>query len=306
MIALDRDGNRVAADGLQYELVRERYNYQWYRAAGGRWDYRYVIRDEPQASADFSVRADQAMELSAPVTWGRYRLDVFDPASGAATSLRVTAGWWSAPTASADTPDRMQVVLDSETYRAGDTAQVRLTAPFAGEVLLTVANDRVLYTENITIPVDGATVELDVEEDWGSGAYVMATAFRPLAQAGDNPGPVRAVGLAWLGIDMSERTLQVSLDAPAVITPRQTLPVQVAVAGMGRGEQAHVTLAAVDEGILLLTDFASPDPAEHYHGRRALGLDMRDLYGRLILGEATRGHRAQRRRRRQQRPAGRA
>ena len=288
VIALDRDGRRVDADGLHYELVRERYDYQWYRTGGGRWDYRYVVRDEPQGGDLIDIRADQATELSAPVTWGRYRLDVYDPASGAASSLRFAAGWWSAPT-TGDTPDRMQVVLDAETYRPGNTAMVRLTAPFAGEVLLTVANDRVLHTENVTIPEDGATIELDVEEEWGPGAYVMATAFRPLAQSSGDHGPVRAVGLAWLGIDMSDRTLQVSLDAPSAITPRQTLPVQVTVAGIPRGERAHVTLAAVDEGILLLTDFASPDPADHYHGRRALGLDMRDLYGRLILGESTRG-----------------
>ena len=288
VIALDGDGRRVAAEGLQYALVRERHDYQWYRGTRGRWDYRVVVRDDPRGGDRFQIRADQAAELSMPVEWGSYRLDVFDPDSGAATSMRVTAGWWSAPS-EGDTPDRMQVVLDAETYRPGDTAQVRLTAPFAGEVLLTVASDRVLHTEAHAIPEDGATIELDVEEDWGPGAYVMATAYRPLAQAAGDPGPVRAVGLAWLGIDTSERILDVSLDVPATIAPRQPLSVPITVTGLRRGERAHVTLAAVDEGILLLTDFASPDPVDHYFGRRALGLDMRDLYGRLILGESVRG-----------------
>ncbi len=288
VITLDHQGRRVAAHGLHYELVYERYDYQWYRGAGGRWDYRYVVRDEPRGGDLFDVRGDQASEIAAPVEWGRYRLDVFDPASGAATSLRFTAGWWSAP-AAGDSPDRMQVVLDQEGYRPGDTAQIRLTAPFAGEVLLTVANDRVLDSEALSIPADGATLSLDVEEEWGPGVYVMATAYRPLAQSSGDPGPVRAVGVAWLGIDMSDRTLDVALDVPTTITPRQTLSVPITVTGIGRREQAHVTLAAVDEGILLLTDFASPDPADHFYGRRALGLDMRDLYGRLILGEAARG-----------------
>jgi uncharacterized protein YfaS (alpha-2-macroglobulin family) len=51
------------------------------------------------------------------------------------------------------------------------------------------------------------------------------------------------------------------------------------------GESAYLTLAAVDEGILQLTDFKSPDPVGYYFGKRRLGVGMHDDYGRLIKAE---------------------
>jgi uncharacterized protein YfaS (alpha-2-macroglobulin family) len=74
------------------------------------------------------------------------------------------------------------------------------------------------------------------------------------------------------------------LGVPDKVRPRQKITVPVQLSGLA-SETAYVTLAAVDEGILQLTDFASPDPVDHYFGKRRLGVLMRDDYGRLIRGE---------------------
>ncbi|MEO3433273.1 alpha-2-macroglobulin [Inquilinus sp. CAU 1745] len=290
LIALDGEGERIALPGANWELVREIYDYQWF-STGGAWDYRVVVRDRPVASGAIDIAAADPAEILESVDWGRYRLDVFDSETGAASSVRFSAGWWTAPSL-ADTPDQMTVALDRSTYRAGDTAQIRLTAPFAGRALVTVANSGILETYDIALPEGGATLEVPVDEDWGVGAYILATAFRPMAEAEEEGerGPVRAVGVAWFDIDQSDRMLAVEIDAPAEIRPRQTVDIPIAVSGLAEGDEAYLTLAAVDEGILLLTDFASPDPVEHYFGQRALGVDMRDLYGNLIVSEGRRGN----------------
>jgi uncharacterized protein YfaS (alpha-2-macroglobulin family) len=72
------------------------------------------------------------------------------------------------------------------------------------------------------------------------------------------------------------------LSAPDVARPRTPVEVVVRVAGLAAGEEAYVTLAAVDEAVLKLTDFASPAPEKYYFGKRRLGVELRDLYGRLI------------------------
>ncbi len=285
IIALDADGNRIAAPRLDYQLVREIHDYQWY-SAGGAWAYRLVVRDRIVTTGTLAVAEAMPAELTETLDWGRYRLEVTDPASGAATSLRFTAGWWVAPQAG-ETPDTLRVTLDRDRYRAGDTARLHVEPPFAGEVLVLIANNRVLQRLELTVPAEGMTAEFTVGEDWTAGAYVLATAFRPGTDRARGPG--RAVGVAWFGIDMSARTLNVALDAPAEIRPRQTLSVPVQATGGRAGEPAWLTLAAVDEGILTLTDFASPDPTAHYYGRRALGVEMRDAYGRLIVSEGPRG-----------------
>src|SRR5262249_5278761 len=58
--------------------------------------------------------------------------------------------------------------------------------------------------------------------------------------------------------------------------------VPVKIAGLAPGEEAYLTLAAVDEAVLKLTDFSSPVPGDYFYGRRKLGVELRDLYGRLI------------------------
>ncbi len=134
-----------------------------------------------------------------------------------------------------------------------------LRAPFAGAAnLILEAAARVLDTRRVELPAEGATVNLIALDAWGAGVHVLAEAYRPLAALAETHGPVRAVGLAWIATDPSPHTLAVAIDAPRATTPRHAVGVHLQVAGAhGR---AFVTLAAVDEGILQLTHFASPDP----------------------------------------------
>ncbi|TNF57287.1 MAG: alpha-2-macroglobulin family protein, partial [Rhodobacteraceae bacterium] len=80
------------------------------------------------------------------------------------------------------------------------------------------------------------------------------------------------------------RQLQVAIDVPGAIQPRSTLRAGLRIDGAAPGEEVWLTLAAVDLGILNLTGFRSPDPSAHYFGQRRLGVELRDLYGRLIDG----------------------
>ena len=92
-----------------------------------------------------------------------------------------------------------------------------------------------------------------------------------------NRDPGRAIGLAWVGIDPAARKLPVAFDVADKYPPRDRAAIRLRTA-----PGAWVSLAAVDEGILRLTNFASPDPSGHFLGRRRLGLDIRDDWGRLI------------------------
>ena len=288
VIGLDADGKPAAVKGLRWELVQEIHDYQWY-SSDGRWDYKVVVRDRKVSGGTVDAAPGAPARVTQRVEWGNYRLDVYDQKGGGASSTRFQAGWWVSDNPN-PTPDKLTVALDKTSYKAGETAKVRIEPPFAGDVLLFVANDRVLETRDVAVPAEGTTVEIPVNADWGSGAYVLATAFRPADEGGQRQhGPGRAVGVAWFGIDVTDRTLAVKIDAPAEIRPNQKLDLPLTVSGVPQGQTARVTLAAVDEGILLLTNFASPDPTGYYFGRRALGVDMRDAYGRLIISQGARG-----------------
>ena len=178
VIAVDAAGNGVAANGLQYRLIPEDWDYQWFYKDGN-WDYRIVTRDKPAAaSGKLDIKADAPGHVSFKTDWGYYRLEVYDQASGAASSSRFYAGWGAAP-GTGDTPDKLQVVADKASYGAGDTAKLLIKPPFAGEVLIAIATDHLINSWTVDATPDGRVVEVPTDKTWGAGAYVLATAFRP-------------------------------------------------------------------------------------------------------------------------------
>ena len=286
VIAVDEAGKRIAAHGLRWELVRENWQYDWY-SVNGMWRHRTQIRDTPIDSGTLDIAAGAAASLSKTLPAGRYRWEVTDAASGAQSSLRFHVGWW-VEAELPDVPDKLTTTLDKPSYSAGDTAKLFVKAPFAGPAELAIASDRILAMRSFTLPEGGTTIEIPVDAAWGAGAYALVTAYRapvPAAAGGNGTslrGPGRAVGVAWLGLDPAPRTLGVTLSPPDVARPRAPVSLPVKVAGLAPGEEAYVTLAAVDEAVLKLTDFASPAPADYFYGKRKLGVELRDLYGRLI------------------------
>lgn len=287
IVALDTEGKPITGRNLSWELIREIWHYDWVRV-NGNWQVETSSHDRRIASGALQTAGDTPVALSTPVEWGWYRLEVYDPQSGAASSVRFQAGWRAGPVAGA-APDKVKVSLDRDSYRPGDTAKVFVDPPYAGEALVTILGDGVLATKRVSVPAGGAEFALDVDDKWGAaGAYVAVTLLRPGRPAGAAtdapPSPGRAIGLAWLSLDRSDRKLAVSIQAPDETRPERRLTVPVSVTGLAAGEKAWLTLAAVDRGVLALTDFKTPDPEQRFFGKRRLPVDIHDLYGRLIDG----------------------
>ncbi|MEK1930786.1 MAG: alpha-2-macroglobulin, partial [Pararhizobium sp.] len=281
VIALDQNGDKQAKSGLTWKLLRVEQDYQWYRD-GTAWKYEPVISTKQVTTGKLDVTKDGG-EISLSAGWGRYRLEVETAdIDGPTSSVEFDSGWYVAAS-STETPDGLEVALDKENYAIGDTAKLRVSPRFAGEVLVTIGSEKLVATKTATIPAEGGEIDIPITEDFGAGAYVTATLYRP-GDAQESRMPMRAIGIKWLAVDPADRKLSVKLDLPEKTLPRQTLNIPVEVAGAGVGEEAFVTVAAVDVGILNLTRYEAPDPDGWYFGQRQLGLEIRDLYGRLIDG----------------------
>ncbi len=289
VIAVDGVGQRITKPGLRFEVIRERQRFQWFINRNGNWDYRSTISEDVIETGALSVAADQPTRFARKLGWGRYRLEITDAATGSASSARFAMGWYSDGTET-ETPDQLEVTLDKPAYRPGETAKVFVKGPFAGEATLTVLGDRMHSHRIEKLPAGGASFDLPVDEAWGAGAYVTVSAYRPFDMSKQKE-PIRAIGLAYLTVDPKPRSLTVAFDAPKRTLPRQQMTLPIQVSAETSVTEAYLTLAAVDEGILQLTNFQSPDPARHFFGKRLLGIDIRDDYGRLI--EAQTGPRGQ-------------
>jgi uncharacterized protein YfaS (alpha-2-macroglobulin family) len=287
VVVVAPDGKAQNQSGLRWELLRVDSRYQWYRQ-DGRWQYEPVKTTRRIADGKLDVTADRVGHIGVPVGWGRYRLEVSSPdRDGPVTSIGFDAGWYAEATA--DTPDLLEIALDKPEYHAGDTMTVAVTARTPGKVSVSVIGDRLITTTTADVQAGTARVPLTVGGDWGTGAYVVATLRRPLdAQASRMPG--RAIGVQWFAVDRAARTLDVALKLPDMMRPRGTLRIPVKVGGLNPGEEARIVVAAVDVGILNLTNYKPPNPEDYYLGQRKLAAEVRDLYGQLIDGmQGTRG-----------------
>ncbi|MEA3644279.1 MAG: alpha-2-macroglobulin, partial [Lamprobacter sp.] len=219
----------------------------------------------------------------ASVDWGAYELRIEGRADGplVPASIDFEAGWYVAPKAF-DTPDVLKVSLDKPEYRVGEQAQVRLEPRFPGLALvMVVGGDGLVSMHPAEVSEAGTSVAVPVTADWGPGAYVTAILYRGMDLKARRM-PRRAIGLHWAGVDPQQRRLTLALDAPEQARPRESLKIGVQITDLAPGEEAFVTLAAVDVGILNLTRFESWSPTQWYFGQRRLGAELRDLYGQLI------------------------
>ena len=282
---VDGDGAALGGHGLKWDLVKETYTYNYFYR-DGRWQSNETVSDARVTGGEIALDAKGRGEVSAQVTDGRWRLEAYDASGKTATSVRFEAGWWATSQTENRKPEIMPVSIDA--HPPAGKVRAMIEPSFAGRVLVMLDGNGLHGVREIEMKKGGGAVEFDAAEVPASGAYVLAMAVSP-AGAVIPRLPVRAVGLAWVAGATATHKLDMALTAPDTIHPRTSLAVDIAVTGMAAGEDAYVTLAAVDEAVLRMTDFATPDAAEHFLGRREPGFELRDVYNQLIDPAGTPG-----------------
>ena len=278
-IAIQSDGARVARKGAEWSIYQVTNDYQWFNS-DGRWSFEPVKSSKRIATGIIDIGVDGAAKISTPVTWGAHRIEV-KTAEGEETSLSFDVGW--SGTASADTPDNVQVTLDKAAFAPGEEARLRIHALAPGKATVALVGAGIEEFIDVGISAGDNVVPFTVGADWGPGAYAVALTHRPLDVAAKRM-PGRAIGVAWFAIAPESHRLDVTLNAPDVVRPRGEISIPVKVAGLSPGDEAFVTLSAVDIGILNLTGFRTPDPGSYFFGQRKLPIEIRDLWGMLIDG----------------------
>ncbi len=281
------DGKMIEAKGLRYELLKIDSRYQYYRR-DGRWEYEPIKSTRRIADGKIDVAPDKPGRISAPVQWGRYRLEVSSAdVDGPVTSIGFDAGWYTE--ASADTPDMLEIALDKPEYKPGDQMTVAVTARAAGRVTLNVMGEKLLSS---------VTQEVTARHRAHPGAGRFRLGHRrlcggDLAPTARRPGPAHAGPLDRRAVVLDRpqgEDAGARHEAAAAAAAEHDLARADQDRGLGALDQARVVVAAVDVGILNLTNYKPPAPDEYYLGQRQLSAEVRDLYGQLIDGmQGTRG-----------------
>lgn len=278
-LAVDVSGEAISTR-MEWRLVRRDVDYDWYRTGGGEWRWRRTERIVPITQGVVDTASDGPAGIETPpLAWGSYRLILTHSGQDVA-SQAFWVGWGGRSLEGEAAPDQVTVAGPEDPVSVGETATLTIQAPYAGLADVVVATDRVLDMRQVEVGEAGAEISIPVTDAWGQGAYVMVTVHTPRDPV-DQPLPRRAVGVAYVPVDISPRTFEVEIGAPEVVEPNQTVTIDVTAAN-GPNEPVFLTLAAVDEGILLLTRHQSPDPVAVFFGKERLGVDLLDDYGRLL------------------------
>ncbi len=283
VVLADEQAHLLAQRGVPVRLIRENRNWYWRYDDQRGWNSGFAETTELIATKTLDLQAGQPAALKMQVQYGRYRLEVGTPGQPGSLVYRFYSGWSAERDQSEGVrPDRVSLKLDKPSYADGDTAHLVINAPHRGEAIVAVEGDKLLWMKRISVDGDENKIDIPLDPSWKrQDMYVSVTVLRPGSQS-DLITPTRALGLIHLGIDRKQRKLAVSIDAPDRIEPDTTTQVTVKTTGATGTQNAFVTLSAVDEGILNITEFKTPDPFQAFFGQLRFGADLRDMYGRLI------------------------
>ncbi|MFM5873966.1 alpha-2-macroglobulin [Aeromonas veronii] len=291
ILNLDEQGQPVAG-AVKVRLINEYRDYYWHYADGEGWKYEFNSQPYLEQEQTLQLDGKGPTPLSLQLAAGWYRLEV-ENSQGHQSSLRVEIGSyaWGGGGEQAR-PDKIAITLDKRAYQAGDKAKVTLVAPRPGKGLLMVEDgDGLRWWQRIELKGAGGDAkdargefEIPVSPEWQRhdlhiSAQIAApdSASKPVSsQQGQS---LRSVGLVPLTLDREARRLPLTLSAPDKAVPLTRLEV---TATSTPNSQGRVVLAAVDRGVLNISDYQPLDPFEIFFGRKRFSQDLFDNYGQVI------------------------
>ena len=282
-ISVGEDGIPTPGRNLKLTTYKIRWNSILRRDSGG--NYRYVSEKQAEILRSSPLTSEEGVGrfAFAPTEYGEYRIEIRDLDSGASTSTEFyTAGWGYTPWAM-ENPDRLEIDLDKESYQPGKIAKAQIKAPFAGKLILTVEREKVLSYRTVTMKENTAVIDVPILDGYKPNVYLSASLIRSTTSL-EKHAPARAFGIVPLKLNDDANRLSVEIDAAEETRPNQELEVLVRVEAppAPKREAYQLTVAAVDEGILQLTNFQVPDAHGFFFRQRGLNTDTLDLYSAVL------------------------
>jgi alpha-2-macroglobulin len=196
------------------------------------------------------------------------------------SSQEIYLGWGWGEQHGRDAATRIAISSDRERYSVGDSARIQLPEGGPRRVFVSIENgSRVLSRYWQTLARNVNHLELPLDASMSPNIYVHVTQLQP-HQARDNDVPIRSYGIVPLVIDDPDTRMLPLIEAPQRVRPESSLEIAVREE---RGRAMSYTLALVDEGLLGITDYRTPDPHDAFYSREALGVLTWDLFD-LVVG----------------------
>lgn len=278
LLAVDPAGRPVTVEKARV-VIRRKSWYSIFRAGSwGRNYYQSASYEEVVLNEMKDLPAKPTASVFKPTQEGEYTVLLVGP-SGVRSSVTVNILGSGSEPANLQTPQNLQIVLDKEDYKVGEEVTALVRAPFPGKLFLTIERERVYETRVIEMTGRETTVRLPVKPDYIPNMYVVGLIVRPPDDRLDTL-PMESFGVVPLSVETKARAIPVAWDTPTVATSADGIDVALSVDG--DPARTNVVLAAVDEGVLQVTGFETPDPLAFFYRKNGLTTQTYSLMDLLL------------------------
>ena len=272
--AIGADLSPIALDGLTLTRIEIQHISTLVKQPNGTFAYQTVDREVTVDHRPFAIAASGTAGALITDTPGDWAVEIHDAAGTRLARLTYTVVGHGNLTGRLEKDATLQLKLEKNDYRAGETIRLSITAPYVGSGLITIESDRVHAFKWFKTDTASTLESIRLPEDIEGNAYVSVAFLRDAASKEIFTSPLSAA-VAPITIDRRRRRLDVALDVPDIVKPGDTLTI-----GYRVSRPSRIAVFAVDEGILQVARYRTPDPLGFFMQKRALGvttLQMLDL-----------------------------
>lgn len=281
IVTVDANGKPLNREGLEVSVYKVSWRWWWESGYGDLYSYsgnNYKDRVSTGKVATVNGKATYRLRVNYP-DWGRYLVRVCDPESGHCTGKTVYLDWpgWVGRQRT-DAPGGASMLMftsDKTDYYVGETAQVTIPSSGVGRALVTLeSGSKIISAQWVQAEDKETRVSIPITDAMAPNVYVSVTLVQPHAQTA-NDLPIRMYGTIPISVTDPSTKLKPKIEMAEVLRPEKPVTIKVSEQD---GRRMTYTVAVVDEGLLDLTRFPTPDPWSTFYAREALGIRTWDMY----------------------------
>jgi uncharacterized protein YfaS (alpha-2-macroglobulin family) len=278
VLAIDEKLARTPAPGLKLKRLERRYVSVLLKQDSGVYKYESRLKETPIDEVDLQLPAGNAhldLDTGKP---GDFSYLINDAAGEVYARIDFTVAGAANLSRSLEKNAELQIVLDKHDYAPGDTISLQIAAPYVGAGLITIERDHVYSWQWFKTKTTSSVQKIKVPEGLEGNGYVSVSFVRDPASDEIYSSPL-SYGVQPFSIALDARRNAIQLNTPALVKPGEKLSI-----GYRTAQPARIVLFAVDEGILQVARYKTPDPLAHFFQKRSLDVSTRQILD-LILPE---------------------
>jgi uncharacterized protein YfaS (alpha-2-macroglobulin family) len=285
VVIVDEKGNPVSRNNVEAYVYKLHWRNWWESSENDLANFIGNTYNRPVFSTKIQVVGGKgrfSFRVNHP-EWGRFYIRVVDPVSRHSAGKIVYLDWpgW-AGRPMRDNPEAASLLMfntDKKKYQVGEMAEVIIPASATGNALLSIENgSRILSTQWLNVNSREIRHKFEITSAMTPNVYVHVTLIQPHATS-ENDMPMRLYGVIPVFVEDPATRLNPVIKMPSTLEPMQNYTVEV---HESNSKGMTYTLAVVEEGLLDLTRYKTPDPWTDFYAREALGIRTWDLYDMVI------------------------